>query len=100
MTLPPSIIKYNAIPMNKDVAEEWRFSCNTEMAKRNNIDISNAHELKDLESIFQMIKDSETNVYTCLIRGNNNFFRFLPFDGVNGCNMGAFRTNNFDKIIN
>lgn len=92
--------KIYAIPMNKDVAEQWGFAGNAEMAERNNIDVSNVRELKDLEPIFQTIKDNEPNVYPCLIRGNNNFFRFLPFDAINGCSVGAFRTDSFDKVIN
>ena len=34
------------------------------------------------------------------MRGNNTFFRFLPFEEITGCSVGAFRTDSFDKVVN
>ena len=91
--------KIYAIPMNKDVAQKWAFNLNAEMSERNGITqemVDNVKELKDLEPFFKTIKENEPDIYPCLIRGNNHFFRFLPFDTVNGCSVGAFRTSDFN----
>ena len=92
-----------AIPMNKDVAEQWGFRFSSDIANQCGItkaDIEAVTSLAELEPIFQKVKDTLPNVYPCLIRGNNHFLKFLPFDNVNGCSVGAFRTDDFDKIIN
>lgn len=92
--------KIYALPTIKDTAEEWVISCKKYLLDKYNIDTSNIHSLEDFTPIFQTIKDNEPNIYPVLMRGNNTFFRFLPFEEITGCSVGAFRTDSFDKVVN
>lgn len=92
--------KIYALPAIKDVAEEWVFSCKTWLLDKYNLKTDNIRTLADLEPLLQTIKDNEPDIYPVLIRGNNNFFRFLPFEDISGCSVGAFKTDNYDKIVN
>lgn len=89
-----------ALPVIKDVAEEWVFSCKTWLLEKYNLKTDNITKLEDLEPLLQTVKDNEPDIYPVLVRGNNHFFKFLPFESVDGCSVGAFKTDDYGKIIN
>lgn len=89
-----------ALPMNKDVGEQWVLACKTAMLKKYNINIDNVTSLEDMTPILQTIKDNEPTYTPILMRGNNTFFPFLPFETITGCEVGAFKTDDFDTVIN
>lgn len=89
-----------ALPMNKDVAEEWIIACKTWLLEKYNLSVEGITSLEQLTPILQTIKDNEPTYTPILMRGNNSYFPFLPFEQITGCEVGAFKTDNFDKVIN
>ena len=92
--------KIYALPVIKDVAEEWVISVKTWLVEKYQMNVDNVKSLSDVETLLQTVKDNEPEIYPILIRGNNNLFKFLPFEAVDGCSVGAFKTDDYGKIIN
>ncbi len=89
-----------ALPLNKDVGEQWVLSCKTSLLEKYNLSVDNVKSLEDMTPILQTIKDNEPTYTPILMRGNNTCFNFLPFEEITGCKVGAFKTDNFDKVVN
>lgn len=87
-----------ALPIIKDVAEQWVIGCKTWLLEKYNLNVENITKLEELTPIFQTIKDNEPTYTPMLIRGNNSVFRFLPFEMIN--DVIGFNTNDFEKVIN
>ena len=48
-----------ALPIIKDVAEQWIISCKTWLLEKYNLNVENITKLEELTPIFQTIKDNE-----------------------------------------
>lgn len=89
-----------ALPVIKDVASQWAIRCKKELVDKYGLDVSGITSLEELTPVFQKIKDNEPDFTVALMRGNNDWFRFLPFESVTGTKVGAFNLDDFGKVIN
>lgn len=89
-----------ALPVIKDVAEQWSVRCKKELVDKYGLDVSEITSLEELTPVFQTIKDNEPGFTVALMRGNSDWFKFLPFESVTGTKVGAFRLDDSGKVVN
>lgn len=92
--------KILACPTLKDIAHEFVLRYKKTFADKYSMDLSVVKKLEDMQPFLQKIKENEPDVYPMVYRGNGSLKRYLPFEEIDGCAIGAFRINDYDKIIN